>query len=170
MNGQAQNEDMNDEPSTTGQNMNGNNNGNRQYGRFQNPNGNSANSNNWRGNRMGNDESNSQNDNDRRWDHHWRMEGRMGRMWHHRMMMGMMRSQAARFNFSNGEARMNVQCPSTESLQDCVQAAGQLLDKISNLRKSAGGSSTSSGSTRGSIPTIPGAIAVPPTVPSPTGQ
>ena len=165
MNSQTQNEDTHDESSTTGQNSYGD----HQSGQFQGSDDDNTNNRNWRNNRMG---SNGlrQNNNSGAWSHHGRMEGRMGEMWRHRMMMGMMRSQAARFSFSNGEARMNVQCPSNDSLQDCVQAAGQLLDKISNLRKSSTSSSTSSGSTRGSIPTIPGAVAVPPVGTSPTGQ
>jgi hypothetical protein len=166
MNGQNQGEDMNEESSTTGQNMSGNNNsnGNNQYGQFQNPNdNNNSNNNNWRKNRMGSNGPNWQNEH-----HHWRMEGRMSPMWHQRMM-GMMARQGARFSLSNGAARMNVQCPPNEPTQACVQAAGQLLDKISSLRSNAGASSTSSGSTGSSNATIPGAT-VPPMVTSPTGQ
>lgn len=36
----------------------------------------------------------------------------------------------AHFRFSQGDARIDIRCPQNKSLQNCVQAAGQLLDKI----------------------------------------
>ena len=53
---------------------------------------------------------------------------------HHEEADNERESEGARFNFSNGDRRMRVRCPSNESVQACVQAAGQLLDKIGTLR------------------------------------
>jgi hypothetical protein len=59
------------------------------------------------------------------------MEGRTGQ-WHRHMMMG--RNQGASFAFGNGNARMRIRCPANEPLQNCINAATQLLDKISSLK------------------------------------
>jgi len=154
----SQNED--DESSTTGQSSYGNNEG----GQSRSSSNDNANNDGWRDNRMGRRGPNWENDNDRDLG-----DRRMGRMWHHRMMMGMMRPQGARFSFSSGDARMNVLCPSNESLQDCVQAAGQLLDKVSRLRNNSAASSTSAGSSSGPNTTIPGVGSTPQTT-GPTGH
>jgi Ni/Co efflux regulator RcnB len=64
--------------------------------------------------------------------HRW-VQGRMGPMWrmHERMANA---NEAAHFRFRRGQAAIDVKCPEGESLQTCVNAAGQLLDKIANLR------------------------------------
>ena len=68
-----------------------------------------------------------------RWSMHGDMQGRMGRMMrmHERMANA---NEAAHFRFRRGQAAIDVKCPEGESLQACVNAAGQLLDKIANLR------------------------------------
>jgi hypothetical protein len=45
----------------------------------------------------------------------------------------MLRRGGARFQFSRGDARIDIRCPQNESLQDCVDAAGRLLDKVHTL-------------------------------------
>ena len=42
---------------------------------------------------------------------------------------------AARFVFQRGDARMEITCPASDPLQDCVQAASQLMDKLATLRR-----------------------------------
>jgi hypothetical protein len=59
-----------------------------------------------------------------------RMDGRMGQM----MRMHDANDGAAHFRIRRGQAAIDVQCPKAESLQACVNAAGQLLDKIATLR------------------------------------
>lgn len=46
-------------------------------------------------------------------------------------------ANAAHFVFQRGPARIDITCPQVFALQDCIQAATQLLDKMSSLR--AGG-------------------------------
>jgi len=77
----------------------------------------------------------------------WGMEDRMGPMWrmHRRMERMEEANAAAHFRFRRGQAAIDVKCPEGESLQACVNAAGQLLDKIANLR-----SSNAAGTTNGS--------------------
>ncbi len=60
------------------------------------------------------------------------MMGSMGRM-------GSMTatSDVARFRFRQGDSGMDVRCPSTETLQDCVRAASQLLARFSRMRSGA---------------------------------
>ncbi len=74
----------------------------------------------------------------------------MGQMGSMRQMrsMGMMRDAGARFRFSRGDAHVDIKCPQNESLQSCVQAAGQLLDKLHSLRSSAEAAQPSSGGGR----------------------
>lgn len=67
-----------------------------------------------------------------RWSMHGNMQGRMGAMW--RMHEHANANEAAHFRFRRGQAAIDVQCPQGEALQACVDAAGQLLDKIANLR------------------------------------
>jgi hypothetical protein len=44
--------------------------------------------------------------------------------------------QGAHFHFARGNARIDIQCPPQNDMQSCVQAAGQLLDKISSVQNS----------------------------------
>ncbi len=46
-------------------------------------------------------------------------------------------SDVARFRFRQGDTAMDVRCPSTETLQDCVRAASQLLARFSGIRAGA---------------------------------
>lgn len=51
-----------------------------------------------------------------------------------RDMGSMMRREGgARFQFSRGDAQIDIRCPQSESLQNCVQAASQLIDKVHSL-------------------------------------
>lgn len=45
-------------------------------------------------------------------------------------------TQGARFHFARGNARIDIQCPPQNDMQSCVQAAGQLLDKLSSMQNS----------------------------------
>jgi hypothetical protein len=45
----------------------------------------------------------------------------------------MRRGGGARFQFSRGDAQIDIRCPQNESLQNCVQAASQLIDKVHSL-------------------------------------
>jgi hypothetical protein len=52
----------------------------------------------------------------------------------HMGMMGMMmRPRGAHFRFRRGDARIDIQCPARESLQSCVEAATELIDRVSRL-------------------------------------
>lgn len=116
MNGSMNDEDEDDENSyTTGQNA-------------DNPQRNQDGQN-WSG------EGNRNSDSNRGGSDRGRMEGRMSQRWHRHMMMG--RNEGASFTFGNGNARMRIRCPANESLQNCVNAATQLLDKISSLKSNA---------------------------------
>jgi hypothetical protein len=76
--------------------------------------------------------------------HRWGMEGHMGPMWHRHAMM----NRGTSFAFGNAKARIFVHCNQSESLQDCTNAANDLLDQIASSRSNAG--NNSSGSTNGS--------------------
>ena len=106
---------------------------------------------NWRNDARAENNENNENDGWRRM--HQRMERRMGGMWqgHHRGWAQNAR-EGATFRFGNGQARMVVHCPGNESIQNCVQGATQLLDKIANLKSNTAASSgtNGSGSTTGS--------------------
>lgn len=53
-----------------------------------------------------------------------------------RFMAAMMaRRGAARFQFSRGDARIDIRCPQNETLQDCVEAASRLIDKVHSLEQ-----------------------------------
>ncbi len=54
---------------------------------------------------------------------------RMGLM--NRMMM--LRRGGARFEFSKGDAHIDIRCPQNEALQNCVDAASRLIDKVHSL-------------------------------------
>jgi len=92
------------------------------------------------------------NDGRRGWHHDEdRMDGRMGMGGMNPHMRGRFaQEQGATFVFGNGRARMAVHCPANESVETCVRAASQLLDKIGNLRGGVGtppsGGNTGSGS------------------------
>ncbi len=78
---------------------------------------------NWRQDRSwrGNDESSDSN-----WHRH-----AMERMWEHR---GFMRqNEAARFHLRRGDSVIDIRCPVNETLQVCVNAASQLLDKVGRI-------------------------------------
>jgi hypothetical protein len=45
----------------------------------------------------------------------------------------MRRGRGARFQFSRGDAQIDIRCPQNETLQNCVQAASQLIDKVHSL-------------------------------------
>ena len=45
----------------------------------------------------------------------------------------MSRGGGARFQFSRGDAHIDIRCLQNESLQNCVQAASQLIDKVHSL-------------------------------------
>ena len=71
--------------------------------------------------------------------------------------------QGAHFHFVRGNARVDIQCPPQNDMQSCVQAAGQLLDKIGILAEpGAGTNSSGTGSS--------GTPATPPSNPSPPGR
>jgi hypothetical protein len=61
--------------------------------------------------------------------------GRMDRGRNRWRDMGSMMSRGggARFQFSRGDAHIDIRCPQNESLQNCVQAASQLIDKVHSL-------------------------------------
>jgi hypothetical protein len=53
-----------------------------------------------------------------------------------RFMAAMMARRAgARFQFSRGDARIDIRCPPNAALQDCVEAASRLIDKVHSLER-----------------------------------
>ena len=51
-----------------------------------------------------------------------------------REMRSMMRrGGGAWFQFSRGDTQIDIRCPQNESMQNCVQAASQLIDKLHSL-------------------------------------
>ncbi len=48
-----------------------------------------------------------------------------------RMMM--FRRGGARFQFSKGDAHIDIRCPQNETLQNCVDAASRLIDKVHSI-------------------------------------
>ncbi|HXD44180.1 MAG TPA: hypothetical protein VN655_03515 [Pseudolabrys sp.] len=59
----------------------------------------------------------------------------IGPMWRHRrMMIGAAGAGGAHFHFARGKARIDVTCSVQEDTEACVRAAGQLIDKIAELR------------------------------------
>jgi hypothetical protein len=119
----------------------------------------------WRRGRAEDRDQDANRDRDRggaaRWHHRWgpRM-GSMGQM-DHRGRGPML--QGAHFHFVRGNARVDIQCPPQNDMQSCVQAAGQLLDKIGILAEpGAGTNSSGTGSS--------GTPATPPSNPSPPGR
>ena len=63
----------------------------------------------------------------------------MGSMMSERPHMGLMsrammfRRGGARFQFSKGDAHIDIRCPQNETLQNCVDAASRLIDKVHSL-------------------------------------
>jgi hypothetical protein len=51
----------------------------------------------------------------------------------------MLRGTAAHFHFARGNARMDITCSVQEDTEACVRAAGELIDKIAELHRGAGG-------------------------------
>ena len=45
----------------------------------------------------------------------------------------MFRRGGARFQFSKGDAHIDIRCPQNETLQSCVDAASRLIDKVHSL-------------------------------------
>ncbi len=45
----------------------------------------------------------------------------------------MFRRAGARFQFSKGDAHIDIRCPQNETLQDCVDGASRLIDKVHSL-------------------------------------
>jgi len=61
------------------------------------------------------------------------MAGRLGQMARRRQMM-LRAVGGAHFHFARGNATIDVRCSVQEDTQACVRAAGELLDKIGELR------------------------------------
>jgi hypothetical protein len=55
--------------------------------------------------------------------------------WRDTGSMAGMRS-GARFKFSRGDAYIDIRCPQNETVQNCFQAASQLIDKVQSLTPS----------------------------------
>jgi hypothetical protein len=98
-------------------------------------------------------EQNGRGDHDGGHMHHWGMRGNMqGGMtppWrmHERMAH---ENGAAHFRFRRGPAMVDVQCPENASLQACVNATSQLLDKIAANMRNRNAEGATSGSNLGS--------------------
>ena len=75
------------------------------------------------------------------------MAGRMGQMARRRQMM-LRAMGGAHFHFARGNATIDVRCSVQEDTQACVRAAGELLDKIGQLRDGGrdGGNTNGAGS------------------------
>ena len=103
---------------------------------------------------------NTSDDRDYGHEHEWsrrgNMEGRMGSMWRMHERMAHANEGAAHFRLRRGQAAIDVRCPQGESLQACVNATGQLLDKIANLREpNAQGATSGSALGSGETNTLP---------------
>ena len=113
-------------------------------------------------------------DRDRGWERdRSRDMGSMMRQRPHMGLMGraMMFSRGgARFQFSKGDAHIDIRCPQNETLQNCVDAASRLIDKVHSLEPGSSDQgaaqawlsarrtriSSAAGSTRRSSTTLPG--------------
>ncbi len=60
----------------------------------------------------------------------------MGHMGHMGRMAGPMQ-RGARFQIESGDARIDIQCPAHVEIDSCVQAAGQLFDRLGKRADSA---------------------------------
>jgi len=56
-----------------------------------------------------------------------------GRRGHHGWQRWHRRSPGARFTFTRGNARVDIQCPANQSLKECVDAASTLIDKVRGM-------------------------------------
>ncbi len=68
----------------------------------------------------------------------WTMgSGFMGREagWHHHHHR---HARGAHFVFQRGNARIDIQCPANQSVNDCVSAAGTLIDKVESMERGPG--------------------------------
>lgn len=64
--------------------------------------------------------------------HHW-----PGRRGHHG---GWQRGpRGARFTFTRGNARVDIQCPANQSLKECIDAASTLMDKVRGMGRPTSG-------------------------------
>ena len=63
----------------------------------------------------------------------WMMGPRAGWMGHHGNWRHHRRPRGARFVFKRGNASVVVECPANQSLKDCVDAAGTLIDKVMRM-------------------------------------
>ncbi len=63
--------------------------------------------------------------------------GMMGRMGNMRGAMGHRQGaeRGAHFRFVRGDDRIDIQCPANRSMEDCVDAAGTLIDKLAKLHR-----------------------------------
>ncbi len=61
--------------------------------------------------------------------HAWHMRGEMGQMWRQRFA----HEGGAHFRLRRGQAFLDVKCPENDSLQSCVNAISQLLDKVRTM-------------------------------------
>jgi hypothetical protein len=62
--------------------------------------------------------------------HAWHMRGGMGSMWRHDFAR---ETGGAHFRLRRGQALIDVKCPENDSLQSCVNAITQLLDKVRTM-------------------------------------
>ncbi len=85
--------------------------------------------------------------------HHTGAMGQMGRM------AGAQMQRGARFQIESGDARVDIQCPAQIDIDRCVQAAGQLLDR---LGKGADGAQSAPGTSGSGSP-----LQTPPGTPTP---
>ncbi|MGN6570651.1 MAG: hypothetical protein ACTHLO_04470 [Pseudolabrys sp.] len=60
----------------------------------------------------------------------------------------MMRGTGAHFHFARGKARIDVTCSPQEDTEACVRAAGELIDKIAELRGGANRDNTTGSADR----------------------
>ncbi len=63
----------------------------------------------------------------------WMMGRRPGWMGHHGWRRWHRPPRGARFTFTRGNARVDIQCPANQSLKDCVDAASTLIDKVRSM-------------------------------------
>ena len=64
----------------------------------------------------------------------WMMGQRPGRMGRHAGWQRFHhRSRGARFTFTRGDGRVDIQCPANQNLKDCVDAASTLIDKVGHM-------------------------------------
>ena len=66
-------------------------------------------------------------------------------------------ARGARFTFTRGDGRVDIQCPANQSLKDCVEAASTLIDKVAGMgqqpeRARPPGGDSGAGPTPGSTP------------------